>query len=81
MFHFRELALIHASHQPLFTKRTTYTPRESYPFVFDAQAEAQQTSSFIGGTKVYVEICYWAYLKSLVELSAGALFSNFSLTS
>ncbi|XP_072018769.1 LOW QUALITY PROTEIN: activating signal cointegrator 1 complex subunit 3-like [Amphiura filiformis] len=52
----RELALLHASHQPLFTQRSTYTPRESYPFVFDSQAEAQQTSSFIGGTKMALPI-------------------------
>jgi activating signal cointegrator complex subunit 3 len=31
--------------------------QEKYPFVFDAYAEAKQTSSFIGGSKVLVSLC------------------------
>ncbi|XP_038077615.1 activating signal cointegrator 1 complex subunit 3-like [Patiria miniata] len=48
----RERALIDASKAPLLTKRTSGAPKHVYPYVFDALAEAQKTSAFVGAAKV-----------------------------
>ncbi|RUS90749.1 hypothetical protein EGW08_001460, partial [Elysia chlorotica] len=49
----RSAALREASNAPLFSGRSaSYTKPEKYPFVFDKQAEAQQSSAYISGTKL-----------------------------
>ena len=52
---YREAALLAAAQTPLFSNMSGgkgYTEREKYPYVFDAHAEAKQSSAFIGGAKV-----------------------------
>ncbi len=52
-FRFREAALLAAAQSPMFTGTGRSIPdREKYPYVFDAFAEARQTSAFVGGAKV-----------------------------
>ena len=48
----REAQLQAAAQAPLFTGKTSYTPRERYPNVFDKMEEARHASAFIGGVKV-----------------------------
>ena len=50
----REAALVAASNAPLFSssRATAAAQSEHYPFVFDAYADARQSSSFIAGSKV-----------------------------
>ena len=48
----REAQLQAAAHTPLFTGKTSYTPRERYPNVYDKMEEARHASAFIGGVKV-----------------------------
>ncbi|XP_013390155.1 activating signal cointegrator 1 complex subunit 3-like, partial [Lingula anatina] len=49
----REQALITAATAPLFSQRSSRAPeRIQYPNVFDSFAEAQQSSAFVGGSKM-----------------------------
>ncbi|GFS12384.1 activating signal cointegrator 1 complex subunit 3-like, partial [Elysia marginata] len=49
----REAALRAASSAPLFSAGSArYNKTEKYPFVFDMQAEARQSSAYISGTKL-----------------------------
>ena len=42
-----------AASTPLFSgSRSTYTPRERFPNVYDKMEEARHASAFIGGVKV-----------------------------
>ena len=43
-----------AASTPLFTgSRSSYTPRERFPNVYDKMEEARHASAFIGGVKVW----------------------------
>ena len=47
--------MLAAAQTPLFSNMSGgkgYAEREKYPYVFDAHAEAKQSSAFIGGAKV-----------------------------
>ncbi|KAL5010843.1 hypothetical protein ScPMuIL_013148 [Solemya velum] len=48
----REAALRAASSAPLFSGKSSYTPREKYPNVYDQMEEARQSSAFVGGVKM-----------------------------
>ncbi|XP_071801677.1 activating signal cointegrator 1 complex subunit 3-like [Asterias amurensis] len=48
----RERALNDASIAPILTKRTSGAPKACYPNVYDALAEAQKSSAFVGGGKI-----------------------------
>jgi hypothetical protein len=44
-----------ASRMPLFSQKSSRpAEREKYPFVFDALAEAKQSSAYVSGSKVHI---------------------------
>lgn len=67
-----------ASNAPLFSssRATAAAQSEHYPFVFDAYADARQSSSFIAGSKV-ASMCTNTVIIPLVFYIRGSLYTTY----